>query len=73
MIMGLVTVAAGCHLSDFGGPDDTVAARWRSLPAHPDELLAKEKLLTHSVRFLEDLHEPEIRQIFRQARERTRR
>jgi hypothetical protein len=72
MIMGLLAVAAGYRIADFGGPDDPVSERWRGLPAHPDELLAKGKLLTHSVRFWEDLQEPEIRRIFRRARGRER-
>jgi hypothetical protein len=71
MIMGLLAVAAGYRIADFGGPEDPVAARWRGLPAHPDELLAKGKLLTHSVRFWNDLQEPQIRRIFREARERA--
>jgi hypothetical protein len=49
-----------------------MAMRWRGLPAHPDELLAKGKLLTHSVRFWGDLREPEIRGIFRAARAREK-
>jgi hypothetical protein len=72
MIMGLLAVAAGYRVADFGGPDDPVAERWRGLPAHPDELLAKGKLLTHSVRFWEDLQEPELRRIFREVRTRER-
>ena len=72
MIMGLLAVAAGYRIADFGGPADPVAARWRGLPAHPDDLLAQGKLLTHSVRFWEELREPEIRRIFRRARERER-
>lgn len=70
MIMGLLAVAAGYQIADFGGPDDPVAERWRGLPAHPDDLLAAGKLLTHSVRFWNDLQEWEIRRIFREARER---
>jgi hypothetical protein len=72
MIMGLLAVAAGYRIADFGGPEDPVAERWRGLPAHPNELLAEGKLLTHSVRFWEDLQEPEIRRIFREARRRER-
>lgn len=70
MIMGLLAVAAGFRIGDFGRPEDPVAARWRGLPAHPDELLAAGKVLTHSVRFWNDLQEQEIRRIFKEARER---
>jgi hypothetical protein len=72
MIMGLLAVAAGYRTADFGRPADPMAMRWRGLPAHPDELLATGKLLTHSVRFWGDLREPEIRDIFRAARMREK-
>ena len=49
--MGLLTVAAGYRIADFGGPGDPTAMRWRGLPAHPHDLLSNQKLLTHSVRF----------------------
>lgn len=68
MIMGLLTVAAGYRTADFGRPEDPMAMRWRGLPAHPAELLTKGKLLTHSVRFWGEMQEPEIREIFREAR-----
>jgi len=67
-IMGLLTVAAGYRMTDFGGPDDPMALRWRGLPAHPEELLATKKLVTHSVRSWENMKEAEIRGIFRAAR-----
>ena len=72
MIMGLLTVAAGYRTADFGRPEDPMSVRWRGLPAHPAELLAKGKLFTHSVRFWGDLREPEIRSIFREARMREK-
>jgi hypothetical protein len=68
MIMGLLTVAAGYRTADFGRPEDPIAMRWRGLPAHPDELLAKGKLLTHSVRFWGEMQELAVREIFREAR-----
>ena len=67
-IMGLVTVAAGYYIADFGRPEDPMALEWKHLPDHPDNLLADEKLITHSVRKWEHLNEPEIRSIFRAAR-----
>lgn len=68
MIMGLVTVAAGYRVADFARSGDPLSMRWRGLPAHPNDLLAQRKLLTHSVRYWADLREPEIRRIFRDAR-----
>jgi hypothetical protein len=67
-IMGLVTVAAGFHIADFGRPEDPMALEWKHLPDHPDKLLANGKLITHSVRAWEYLGEQEIREIFRAAR-----
>lgn len=69
MLMGLITVAAGYRIADFGRSEDPLSMKWRGLPAHPDDLLAQEKLLTHSVRYWRDLKEPDIRRIFRDARQ----
>jgi glycosyltransferase involved in cell wall biosynthesis len=71
-IMALLTVAAGYQVHDFGGPGDPLALRWRGLPAHPADLLATGKLVTHSVRSWGNLDEEEIRGIFEQARIRDR-
>jgi hypothetical protein len=68
-LFALLTVAAGFAIGDFGGPADPLALRWRGLPAAPDEILARHKLVTHSVRFWEDMGELEIRGIFAKARE----
>jgi hypothetical protein len=63
-LMGLMTVAAGFRIGDFGGPDDPMALRWIGLPASPAELLATGKLVTHSVRQYGDTVEAEIRRQF---------
>jgi hypothetical protein len=68
-IMGLFAVAAGYRIADFARPEDPMAVKWRGLPAHPDDLLANKKLITHSVRSWGTLREPEIRAIFRSARD----
>ena len=67
-IMALLTYAAGYRIADFGGPEGPLALRWKGLPAHPEELLARRKLVTHSVRSWENLSEEEIRRIFGEAR-----
>jgi hypothetical protein len=67
-IMSLLAVAAGYRIADFGRPADPMALKWRGLPAHPEELLANKKLVTHSVRSWENMTEDEIRGIFRAAR-----
>ena len=68
-LLGLMTVAAGFQIGEFGGPDDPLALGWKSLPANPEELLARCKLATHSVRGWANLDEQEIRAQFRRARE----
>ena len=67
-IFGLITVAAGYHTGDFSGPEDPLALRWKGLPASPEELLAKGKLVTHSVRYWGDMREAEIREYFAAVR-----
>jgi hypothetical protein len=67
-LMGLLTVAAGYHIADFGRPEDPIALTWKGLPSHPEELLARKKLVTHSVRSWESLRESQIRDFFRETR-----
>jgi hypothetical protein len=67
-VFGLITRAAGWSIGDFGGPGDAMALRWIGLPAHPDELLARGALITHSVRSYGDLDEDGIRAAFARAR-----
>ena len=68
-IVSMLTAAAGYQIEDFGGPADPMALKWVGLPAHPAELLAQGKLVTHSVRSWQHLSEAEIRGIFAAARE----
>lgn len=67
-LFALLTVGAGFRIGDFGGPDDPLALRWKGLPAHPRELLASGKLVTHSVRSFGELDERAIRAAFAAAR-----
>jgi len=67
-ITSMLTVAAGYRIADFSGPDDPMAVKWIGLPAHPADLLARGKLVTHSVRSWGDLSQSEIRGIFAAAR-----
>jgi hypothetical protein len=70
-IMSMITIAAGYELGEFSGPDHPMALKQRGLPAHPAELLAKGKLVTHSVRYWRDLAERQIRDLFAAARAQT--
>jgi hypothetical protein len=67
-IMTLLTKAAGYEIADFGGPSDPLALKWQGLPADPFELLAKGKLVTHSVRSWHQMTERQIRSIFADSR-----
>jgi hypothetical protein len=67
-IMSMLTVAAGYGIADFSGPDDPMALKWVGLPAHPADLLARGKLVTHSVRSWDELGQTDIRRIFAAAR-----
>jgi hypothetical protein len=67
-LISMLTIAAGYHIADFSGPTDPMALTWRGLPAHPADLLARGKLVTHSVRSWHELTEPQIRAIFAAAR-----
>lgn len=67
-LFSLITRAAGYRIGDFGGPDDPLALRWKGLPAAPSHLLAHGKVVTHSVRFWQDMGEAEIRSIFAASR-----
>lgn len=67
-LMGLVTVAAGYRMGDFGGPDDPIAIKWKGLPYGVEELQRRAKLLTHSVRGRGAEDEASIREYFRAKR-----
>jgi hypothetical protein len=67
-LISMLTVAAGFRIADFGGPNDPLALSWRGLPAHPSDLLARGKLVTHSVRSWDGLSEHQVRAIFAAAR-----
>jgi hypothetical protein len=67
-LMTLLTMAAGYRIRDFGGPVHPLALKWKGLPGHPADLLAAGKIVTHSVRYWQDLSERQVREIFAQAR-----
>lgn len=67
-LISMLTVAAGFRIADFGGPASPMALAWRGLPGHPADLLARGKLVTHSVRSWDGLSEQQIRAIFAAAR-----
>lgn len=68
MLAAVSTYAAGFRVGEFGRPEHPMALRWKGLPASPQDLLSRGKLVTHSVRSWDDLPEEEIRRIFRDHR-----
>lgn len=70
-LVGLLAVAAGYRIGEFAGPDDPLALDWKQLPASPEELLARRKLVVHSVRRWQQQDEREVRAYFALARARA--
>jgi glycosyltransferase involved in cell wall biosynthesis len=67
-IFGLLVKAAAVGLADFSTGDHPTALEVKRLPCAPEELVARKKKITHSVRRWEQLGEAEIRSFFRQVR-----
>lgn len=70
-LFGLLTVVSGYRTADFSRPEDPMALRWKGLPFSPEELLRTGKLVTHSIRFWEEMSEEDIRAHFAAARGHT--
>ena len=67
-IFGLLAKAAAVDLADFSTGDLPTAMEVKRLPCAPEELVARKKKITHSVRRWEHLGEAEIRLFFRRLR-----
>ena len=67
-IFSLLCYASGMELADFHTGDKPMSVIWRGLEFSPDELLARNKKLIHSVRFWKDMREDDIRRFFRERR-----
>jgi hypothetical protein len=67
-IYSMLVKAVGMDLGEFGGPEHPLANRWKGLPASPQQLVEMGKKVIHSVRFWQDMKEPEIREFFRARR-----
>ena len=67
-IYSMLVKAVGMDLGEFGGPAHPLANRWKGLPASPQQLVDMGKKVIHSVRFWQDMKEPEIREFFRARR-----
>ncbi len=67
-LLGLMVRAAGFRTADFGRPGDPLAVSWRGLPAPPEELLASNAMVVHSVKDWGDQRESEVRAALRRGR-----
>lgn len=68
-IFSLLVKAVGMELGEFGSPNDPMAVRWQGLPCSPQDLIKRNKKITHSIRFWNELNEQDIRAFFRTQRE----
>jgi glycosyltransferase involved in cell wall biosynthesis len=67
-IFGLFIYSVGMRHGDFATGSLPMGLRWRGLPCPPEILLARNKKITHSTRFFENLSEKAIRVYFREQR-----
>ena len=71
-LFSLLTVASGFELGDHATGTLPMGVSWRGLPDSPENLLARGKLIVHSVKFFEDRSEESIRSFFAKRRARDR-
>lgn len=67
-LIGLLIRASGMEIEDFTQDADPLCLDWLNLPCAPDEIIARGKKITHSVKRWQDLEQSEIRAFFRARR-----
>lgn len=67
-LLGLLVRAAGFRTADFGRPGEPLAVSWRGLPARPEELMASNAKVVHSVKGWGDQRESHVRAVLRDGR-----
>jgi hypothetical protein len=67
-IFGILAKAVGMDLGDFASGELPMALDYKRLPCAPEQLVARKKKITHSVRRWEHLGEEDIRAFFRARR-----
>jgi len=67
-LLGLLVRAAGFRTADFGRPGEPLAVSWRGLPARPEELMASNAKVVHSVKSWGDQRESDVRAVLRDGR-----
>ncbi|MCP4627876.1 MAG: glycosyltransferase family 2 protein [bacterium] len=68
-LFSMLACSMGFRLGDFAVGELPMAIKYRGLPAPPEELARSQKKIVHSVRFWENMSEPEIRRFFRGIRD----
>lgn len=69
-IFGLLVASVGLRLGDLATSDLPMGLRWQGLPCSPQDLVHRGKKIIHSTRFWEDMDESQIRDFFRDRRQR---
>jgi len=68
-LLSLMLIATGMKIGDFSTGDLPMGIRWKGLPCSPAELLSRNKKVTHSTKFWQNMSEVEIRDYFREKRQ----
>jgi hypothetical protein len=63
-LMALATLAAGYQIADFSRPGDPMAVKWRGLPMSPQDLIATDAMITHSINYWNGMDEAAVREFF---------
>jgi len=72
VLISVLAASVGFRLGTFDRGDDTpFALEWGSMPTAPQELIARKKKITHSVKSWQDMTQPQIRAIFAACRGQT--
>jgi hypothetical protein len=67
-ILGVLATSAGLEMADFSSDAGPMALEWKRLPCSPEQLVADDRKITHSVKGWESRGEAEIRMFFRGLR-----
>jgi hypothetical protein len=67
-LFSLLAKTIGYSLGSLSGSGQPFGMAWKGLPVSPEQLIADEKKITHSVRYWQHMDEAAVRQWFRQKR-----
>jgi hypothetical protein len=72
VMMGMFTRTVGLESTDFSMPGEPFGSNWRGLAYSPEEMLRRGHALIHSVKSDPQYSERELRQFFKDQREKLR-